>query len=120
MAGAPCDGMMSRIAGILAAAAGCCLVVRVRASYPRVITNPEPRMPRSADPIAGFLDREGVLILDGGLATELEKRGADLDDPLWSARLLIEDPDLIRQVHHDYYAAGADVAVTASYQASFA
>jgi len=59
------------------------------------------------------------LILDGGLATELEARGADLDDPLWSARLLIENPGLIRQVHHDYYAAGADVAITASYQASF-
>jgi homocysteine S-methyltransferase len=73
----------------------------------------------ATDPIATFLDRHGVLILDGGLATELEKRGADLDDPLWSARLLIENPDLIRQVHHDYYAAGADVAITASYQASF-
>ena len=60
-----------------------------------------------------------ALILDGGLATELEKRGADLDDPLWSARLLLENPNLIRRVHHDYYAAGADVAVTASYQASF-
>ena len=72
-----------------------------------------------ADPIAAFLDRDSALILDGGLATELERRGADLDDPLWSARLLIENPDLIRQVHHDYYAAGADVAITASYQASF-
>jgi homocysteine S-methyltransferase len=74
---------------------------------------------RASDPIAPFLERQGALILDGGLATELEKRGADLDDPLWSARLLLENPDLIRQVHHDYYAAGADVAVTASYQASF-
>jgi homocysteine S-methyltransferase len=73
----------------------------------------------TANPIAAFLDRHGVLVLDGGLATELEARGADLDDPLWSARLLIEDPALIRQVHYDYYAAGADVAVTASYQASF-
>jgi homocysteine S-methyltransferase len=73
----------------------------------------------TASPIAAFLDRQGVLILDGGLATELEKRGADLDDPLWSARLLIENPELIRQVHQDYYAAGADVAITASYQASF-
>ena len=71
------------------------------------------------NPIAPFLDQRRVLVLDGGLATELEKRGADLDDPLWSARLLIEDPDLIRQVHRDYYASGADVAITASYQASF-
>src|SRR5262245_63702072 len=71
------------------------------------------------NPVAAFLDRQGTLVIDGGLATELEARGADLDDPLWSARLLIEDPDLIRQVHHAYYAAGADVAITASYQASF-
>jgi homocysteine S-methyltransferase len=72
-----------------------------------------------ADPVAAFLDLHGVLVIDGGLATELEARGADLDDPLWSARLLIENPDLIRQVHEAYYAAGADVAITASYQASF-
>jgi homocysteine S-methyltransferase len=65
-----------------------------------------------------FLDRSGAVILDGALATELEARGADLRDPLWSARLLLEDPDLIRAVHRDYFEAGADVAITASYQAS--
>jgi homocysteine S-methyltransferase len=61
----------------------------------------------------------GALTLDGGLASELERRGADLRDPLWSARILLEDPDLIRTVHADYFAAGADVAISASYQASF-
>ena len=61
----------------------------------------------------------GSLVLDGGLATELERRGADLRDPLWSARILLEDPDLIRKVHAEYFAAGADVAISASYQASF-
>jgi homocysteine S-methyltransferase len=59
-----------------------------------------------------------VLILDGGLATELERRGADLSDELWSARLLAENPDLIRQVHLDYYWAGADCGTSASYQAT--
>src|SRR5215212_9465198 len=59
------------------------------------------------------------IMLDGGLATELERRGADLHDRLWSARLLPEDPDMIRAVHADYFAAGADVAISASYQASF-
>lgn len=59
-----------------------------------------------------------VLVLDGGLATELERRGADLSDPLWSARILIDNPNLIRKVHQSYFAAGADVATTASYQAS--
>jgi homocysteine S-methyltransferase len=65
-----------------------------------------------------FFDHAGVVILDGALATELERRGADLRDALWSARLLLDNPQLIRQVHRDYFAAGADVATTASYQAS--
>jgi homocysteine S-methyltransferase len=65
-----------------------------------------------------FLNRSGVVILDGALATELERRGADLRDPLWSARLLLEAPEQIVQVHRDYFEAGADVATTASYQAS--
>ena len=66
-----------------------------------------------------FLGGQGVLILDGGLATELEERGADLSDDLWSARLLLEDPASIRRLHFDYFEAGADVAISASYQASF-
>src|SRR5947209_16183740 len=70
------------------------------------------------NPITPFLEQHGVVTLDGALATELERRGADLRDPLWSAKLLLENPDLIRQVHYDYCAAGADVATTASYQAT--
>ncbi|SDL69060.1 homocysteine S-methyltransferase [Nonomuraea maritima] len=59
-----------------------------------------------------------TLVLDGGLATQLERLGADLRDELWSARLLMEEPELIRRVHAAYFAAGADVATTASYQAT--
>jgi homocysteine S-methyltransferase len=59
-----------------------------------------------------------VTILDGGLATELEARGHDLSDRLWSARLLATDPASIEDVHLAYYRAGAEVATTASYQAS--
>src|SRR5262245_27447465 len=61
----------------------------------------------------------GPVILDGGLATELERRGADLRDPLWSAKLLLENPPLILQVHEAYVAAAADVITTATYQFSF-
>ncbi len=71
------------------------------------------------DPLAAFLAVRPLLILDGALATELERRGADLRDPLWSAKLLLEQPELIRAVHLDYFKAGADVATTATYQASF-
>ncbi|MCL4863669.1 MAG: homocysteine S-methyltransferase, partial [Caldilineaceae bacterium] len=72
------------------------------------------------NPLQPLLDAHGVIVLDGALATELERRGADLRDPLWSAKVLLEQPALIRQVHKDYYRAGADVATTASYQATFA
>jgi homocysteine S-methyltransferase len=71
------------------------------------------------DPINNFLAQRALLLLDGALATELERRGADLLDPLWSAKCLIEQPDLIQAVHLDYFRAGADVATTATYQASF-
>lgn len=71
------------------------------------------------NPIAHILNRHRVLILDGALATELERRGCDLNDPLWSAKVLLEQPALIKQVHADYFAAGADCATTATYQATF-
>jgi homocysteine S-methyltransferase len=58
-------------------------------------------------------------ILDGGLATELERRGFSLDDPLWSARALIDQPEAIERIHCDYLAAGAGCITSASYQASF-
>lgn len=70
------------------------------------------------DLIKPFLDFQGLLVVDGGLATELEWRGYDLHDPLWSARLLLEEPDAIRQVHTDYLWAGANCIIAASYQAT--
>ncbi|KAG6438295.1 hypothetical protein SASPL_103232 [Salvia splendens] len=86
----------------------------------------------------------GVAVIDGGFATELERHGADLNDPLWSAKCLLTSPDLIRRmiksshvdfgffrlaanhktldldegVHLDYLEAGADIILTASYQAT--
>jgi len=71
-------------------------------------------------PFDEILARNGVVVLDGGLGTELGRRGADLRDPLWSARALLDSPDLVRDVHAAYFDAGADVAISASYQASFA
>jgi homocysteine S-methyltransferase len=73
-----------------------------------------------ANPFAPFLDAQGVVILDGGLATTLEARGHSLGTRLWSARLLVDAPDAIRDVHRAYLEAGADCISTASYQATFA
>ncbi|KMT10209.1 hypothetical protein BVRB_5g119700 [Beta vulgaris subsp. vulgaris] len=61
---------------------------------------------------------DGIAIVDGGLATELERHGADLNDPLWSAKCLLTSPHLVRQVHLDYLEAGADIIISASYQAT--
>jgi homocysteine S-methyltransferase len=60
-----------------------------------------------------------VLIGDGGFATELEARGHDLSDALWSARLLVDAPQEVVAAHVAFFRAGAMIATTASYQASF-
>ncbi len=58
------------------------------------------------------------IVLDGGLATELESRGHDLSSARWSARLIDDDPAAIVAAHRAYFAAGAQVATNASYQAA--
>lgn len=70
------------------------------------------------DPLGDLLEAHGVVLLDGGLATTLADRGADLSGELWSARLLADDPDAIREAHAAFLTAGADVVITASYQAT--
>lgn len=66
-----------------------------------------------------ILSQQSFLILDGGLATELERRGADLKDILWSGKILMESPELIQAVHQSYLEAGADILISASYQISY-
>jgi homocysteine S-methyltransferase len=61
----------------------------------------------------------GPVVLDGGLSTELESQGHDVTSALWSARLLRDDPGAIVAAHAAFAAAGAQVATTASYQATF-
>jgi homocysteine S-methyltransferase len=68
----------------------------------------------------GFaLPDDTALIGDGGFATELEARGHDLSDALWSARLLVDAPQEVVGAHVAFFRAGAMIATTASYQASF-
>lgn len=59
-----------------------------------------------------------IRVLDGGMATELERRGEDISGPLWSAHVLDRSPTTIAAVHLDYLRAGADCISTASYQVS--
>lgn len=60
-----------------------------------------------------------TLVLDGGLSNQLQDQGCDVTGELWTARLLAEDPARIRAAHAAYVRAGAQVVITASYQASF-
>ena len=55
--------------------------------------------------IEQFLQDHKVLILDGAMATELERKGLDLNDALWSAKVLAERPEIIEQVHYEYFKA---------------
>jgi homocysteine S-methyltransferase len=64
------------------------------------------------------LESGHVLLLDGGLSNQLEQQGCDLNNDLWSAKLLLDDPDAIVQAHLHYLQAGANCLITASYQAS--
>jgi homocysteine S-methyltransferase len=64
------------------------------------------------------LNLDGLHVLDGAMATELERRGFDLNGPLWSAHVLESTPEAIAAVHRDYLQAGADCLLTASYQVS--
>lgn len=64
------------------------------------------------------LDFPSIRVLDGAMATELERRGCDISGPLWSANVLDAAPRTIAAVHLDYLRAGADCISTASYQVS--
>ena len=64
------------------------------------------------------LERDVPLILDGGLATQLEAQGCDIGNALWSASLLQSDPEAIVEAMRAYLDAGAECIATASYQAS--
>ena len=72
-------------------------------------------------PAGGFAEAlaAGALVLDGGLSNQLADAGHDLSDALWSARLLMDDPEAIVQAHEAYFAAGASVATSSSYQAGY-
>ncbi|MYW19090.1 homocysteine S-methyltransferase [Streptomyces sp. SID486] len=70
--------------------------------------------PRLADALAA-----GTVVLDGGMSNQLESAGHDLGDELWSARLLAERPEAVTEAHLAYFLAGASVAITAGYQATF-
>ncbi len=67
-------------------------------------------------PLARMLKRKAPLILDGAMGTELQRRGVDVDLPLWSANALITSPETVLQIHRDYVEAGADIITTNTFR----
>ncbi len=70
-----------------------------------------------SDAWAGLFSTDAV-VLDGGLSTQLEARGHDVNDRLWTGRVLLDDPSAITRAHADFVDAGAQVVISASYQVS--
>lgn len=64
------------------------------------------------DHILQIRDRGGVVVLDGAMGTELEARGARMDDEAWCALANLREPELVRAIHGDHIRAGADVVIT--------
>jgi homocysteine S-methyltransferase len=58
------------------------------------------------------------MILDGGLSTQIQRHQGDISGPLWSAKALLDTPQLVQQAHRDFVLAGSEVLITASYQVS--
>lgn len=68
--------------------------------------------------LADILQKNKIMVIDGSMGTALEALGCNLNNKLWTAVALDKEPELIKQVHTDYFKAGADCGITCSYQAT--
>ncbi|PAY54418.1 homocysteine S-methyltransferase [Ligilactobacillus salivarius] len=59
-----------------------------------------------------------TVVLDGAMSTPLERLGADTNNDLWTAKALIDNEELVYEVHKMYFEAGADLIITDTYQAN--
>ena len=64
------------------------------------------------------LNNGGILVLDGGIGTELESRGVPMDNEAWCGTASIEYNGILEEIHRDYIAAGADIITTNTYSSS--
>ncbi|MFT5219101.1 MAG: homocysteine S-methyltransferase [Planctomycetota bacterium] len=80
--------------------------------------NPEKFELSTPPQIERILAANRPFILDGASGSEMQSRGYDVSSSLWSAQLLIDEPDALQALHLDYLQAGADCITTSSYQAS--
>lgn len=82
-------------------------------------SSPSPSPSSFPAVFAPILARQPVVISDGGMGTLLEELG-QLDPLLWSAGAVQTHPEVVKEAHRQYYAAGADIATAVSYQGTLA
>lgn len=68
--------------------------------------------------IQELINETGKFVIDGSMSSALEAMGCDLNDSLWTAKVLLQEPELIKKVHKYYFRAGADCGITCTYQAT--
>ncbi len=68
--------------------------------------------------IQELINETGRFVIDGSMSSALEEMGCDLNDSLWTAKVLLQEPELIKKVHKYYFRAGADCGITCTYQAT--
>ncbi len=58
------------------------------------------------------LEDDGILLIDGAMGTELQRRGVPMDKVAWSGAAVLTHPDVVREIHEEYIRAGARVIIT--------
>jgi S-methylmethionine-dependent homocysteine/selenocysteine methylase len=82
---------------------------------PEILPIPDAEI--SFHPLAPLvIDLQKPLLLDGPMGTELERRGIDTRQSIWSARALIDAPELVERIHREYIDAGADIITVNSFR----
>src|SRR5215475_72941 len=70
------------------------------------------------DLLLGRLAAGEVVIIDGGMGTQLQAEGVPMDEVAWSARSNLEQPEVVQRVHEAYIRAGAQVIIANTFAAS--
>ena len=69
--------------------------------------------------IENIIKENKIMVIDGSMSTPLENRGVSMNSKLWTAKILAEQSELIKQVHKNYFKAGADCGITAAIRHPF-
>ena len=62
------------------------------------------------------LEEREILVMDGGMGTEILHRGIPTTLPLWSAEALLTHPEVVQHIHEDYIAVGAQIIITDTFR----